>query len=328
VQFGFTPKANLCAGSIPRQAQLRFPHLCTKWYSDTFFHETMSIQGYTCGQLFCNNEGWATIKPTCSKVDYGDKLNNVIHEYGIPKYGLHTDNAGEESGAFTEWERVRKTHLIPQTFIEPHSLWMNRAEGKMGRFKMHYRRIMNWWQCPETLWCFGALYTSRICELVALMNLNDRSAIEVMTGETPDISTFTNFNFYQFVIYYDPYDSDNDRKGCCKLAHWLGPSELVGQGLSYYLLKPNGRYIARSTVQPITSDNYSQYPTIKDKMKDFDFKVKEHIGIFDADLILQTEADDPEEVLFKPLGDGDTPKQDNKLDEEDNPDAHGFNPLI
>jgi hypothetical protein len=154
----------------------------------------------------------------CSKADCGDKLHDVIREYRIPEYGLHTDNAGEESGAFTEWKRVWKTHLIPQTFIEPHSPWMKRAEGEIGRFKMHYCRIMNQWQCPETLWCFGALYISMICELVARTNLNDRSAIEVMMGETPDISTFTDFNFYQFVIYYDPNDSDDDGKGCRKLA--------------------------------------------------------------------------------------------------------------
>jgi hypothetical protein len=80
-----------------------------------------------------------------SKADCDDKLNNVIHEYGIPKYGLHTDNAGEESGAFTEWERVWKTHLITQMFIEPHSPWMNRAEGEIGHLKMHYRHIMNQW---------------------------------------------------------------------------------------------------------------------------------------------------------------------------------------
>jgi hypothetical protein len=45
-----------------------------------------------------------------SKADCGDVLNDVIREVGIPD-GIHTDNAGEESGAFTEWERVRKHHL-------------------------------------------------------------------------------------------------------------------------------------------------------------------------------------------------------------------------
>jgi len=58
-----------------RQAQLRFPHLRTKWYSDTLFSETKSIRGNTCVQLFCNDDGWATIRPMRSMADCGDKLN-------------------------------------------------------------------------------------------------------------------------------------------------------------------------------------------------------------------------------------------------------------
>jgi hypothetical protein len=73
----------------------------------------------------------------CSKADCGKKVNDVICEYKVSEYGIHMDNAGEESGAFTEWEQVSTTHLIPQTIIEPHSPWMNHAEGEIGRFKMY-----------------------------------------------------------------------------------------------------------------------------------------------------------------------------------------------
>jgi hypothetical protein len=45
----------------------------------------------------------------------------------------------------------------------------------------------------------------------------------------------------------------------------LEPSELVGQALCYCLLKPNGQYIARSTVRLITPDDYVKYPTLKDE---------------------------------------------------------------
>ena len=103
-----------------------------------------------------------------------------------------------------------------------------------------------------------------------MLTLNDRSALEALTGETPDISEYTDFDFYQFVIYYDPNDESEDGKGRRKLARWLGPSGRVGQGLCYYLLKPNGRYIARSTVRPITPDDYEKYPTLKDDLKEFD----------------------------------------------------------
>jgi hypothetical protein len=144
-----------------------------------------------------------------SKADAGDALNTVVRDVGIPEYGIHTDNAGEESGVNTEWERVRKNFLIPQTFVEPYSPWMNHAEHEIGLFKTHYRRIMNRNRCPERLWCFGAMYTSDIRELIARPSLGDRSALERMTGETPDGSEFLDFDIYGWAILYDPNDQDD-----------------------------------------------------------------------------------------------------------------------
>ena len=68
---------------------------------------------------------------------------------------------------------------------------------------------------------------------MARTTLNDRSPLEAMTGETPDISDFTDFNFYQFAIYYDPNDADDEGKGRRKLGRWLGPSVTVGQVNKY-----------------------------------------------------------------------------------------------
>jgi len=51
-------------------------------------------------------------------------------------------------------------------------------------------------------------YTSALCEWIACPSLGDRTPLERLTGETPDILEFTNFDFYQFVIWYDPNDSD------------------------------------------------------------------------------------------------------------------------
>jgi hypothetical protein len=83
------------------------------------------------------------------------------------------------------------------------------------------------------LWC--AIHTSKIRELIARPNLNDRSALDVFTGETPDITEFMDFDFYQFVIYYDP--NDDDGMGRRKLARWLGPVVVsVGQGLCFTIL--------------------------------------------------------------------------------------------
>ena len=55
--------------------------------------------------------------------------------------------------------------------------------------------------------------------------------------------------------------------------------ERVGQALCYYVLKVNGRYIAQSTVRPIVNDNYLKYPTLRDEMKEFETRIKEHVGM-------------------------------------------------
>jgi len=47
-----------------------------------------------------------TVAPKHKKAEARDALNRVVLEYGIPEFGLHTDNAGEESSDHMEWARV------------------------------------------------------------------------------------------------------------------------------------------------------------------------------------------------------------------------------
>jgi len=112
--------------------------LHTWWYSDTLDVTIKSTRENKYRQLFCNDEHWAIIVPMQSKANCGDAFNRVVHKYGIPEFGIHTDNAGKESGTHTEWEKTRKHFLINQTFIEPHSPWMNRAKGEIGCTKTHF----------------------------------------------------------------------------------------------------------------------------------------------------------------------------------------------
>jgi len=58
----------------------------------------------------------------------------------------------------------------------------------------------------------------------------------------PNISEYTDYDFYEFVIYYDLNDCGEDGKVCCKLGRWLGLAKSVGQALCYYLLKSNGHF--------------------------------------------------------------------------------------
>jgi len=78
-------------------------------------------------------------------------------------------------------------------------------------------------------------------------------------------------------------------------------------------------------VRPVTIVDYAKYPELKEEMKSFNEHVKEVIGIFDGSLVLQSEADEPEEVLFVPVPEGCLPLDE---DLDDHVDGQDFDPLI
>jgi hypothetical protein len=64
-------------------------------------------------------------------------------------------------------------------------------------------------RCPEAFWDFALEYIIWIRQFVTRRAANDRSPIETITGETPDISEYMDFDFYQFIKYRDA-NSDRD----------------------------------------------------------------------------------------------------------------------
>jgi len=79
-------------------------------------------------------------------------------------------------------------------------------------------------------------------------------------------------------------------------------------------------------VHPVTIDDYAKYPELKDEMKQFNEHVKEVIDVFDGSLVLQSEANEPEEALFVLVTGGTLPTDDGF--EEDKVEVKDFDPLI
>jgi hypothetical protein len=53
-------------------------------------------------------------------------------------------------------------------------------------------------------------------------------------GETPGISAFLQFKFYEKVYFLDPMEAYPDTKE--KAGYWMGVAENVGDALCYYVL--------------------------------------------------------------------------------------------
>ena len=72
--------------------------------------------------------------------------------------------------------------------------------------------------------------------------------LQDVTGETPDISEYLDFGFYDHVSY-----KDNSGLGMTDIRRWLGVSHRAGGLVSYWIPTQKGTVISRMTVRRITS---------------------------------------------------------------------------
>jgi hypothetical protein len=166
------------------------------------FSSIPSTQGNTMGQIFVNDIGFVKFIPMKQKSEAGHALAEFIQDIGIPS-SLHTDDAKELT--LGTWRKVRLDHAIKQTLSEPYSPWQNRAEGAIRDVKNHARCLMSRNNAPRCLWDFCTCYTAEIRCLTAqpLYSLHGRTAYELVTGDTPDISEYAEFDWYQPIWYYE-----------------------------------------------------------------------------------------------------------------------------
>ena len=77
--------------------------------------------------------------------------------------------------------------------------------------------------------------------------LQGRTLLELLTGETPDISEYLDFGWYDRVWY-----KEDAGLGETKLGRLLVPSHKVGSLMSYWVFPKSGMPISRTTVQRVT----------------------------------------------------------------------------
>ena len=122
---------------------------------------------------------------------------------------------------------------------------------------------------PPRLWDFGFQW---ICETGNLSVSSSkyakgRTSVEYFTGETPDISEYLEFGFYDWVTF-----TTNAGLGETMIGRWLGVSHKVGQLMSYWISPVSGIPISCVTVQRLTNleQNTREY---QQKMDDYDNKI-------------------------------------------------------
>jgi hypothetical protein len=251
-----------------KNLSLKYNTLHYRFTSDTFFSSTPSILRNTCAQLFMSDFGFGKICPQRLKSEAGASLQEFLQDVGIPRH-LHTDNAKEMT--LGTWARVCKDAGIKTTTTEAHSPWQNRTEVEIRELKRHVRRLMERTNSPRPLWDFCSMYIMDLRNRLVrpLSQLQGRTPYELLTGNTPDISEFLEYEWYQPVWYYDLAPFPQQRK---RIARWIGIAHRIGQAMCYWLLPESGIPIARTSIQAITQDELATH-TIQAQLQSYDAQI-------------------------------------------------------
>ena len=129
-------------------------------------------------------------------------------------------------------------------------------------------------QVPNCLWDYGICWVCEVMQRTASISgcLQGRTPLEQLTGETPNISEYLDFSFYDWCCY-----NDNACLGETKLGHWLGDLHHVGRLMSYWVLTLKGHVISWMTVSRVTKLE-KQQTDVKDRLAEFDSAITAHFN--------------------------------------------------
>ena len=222
-----------------------------KFSTDTLYADTVSLHSNKYAQIYSHKCGFTVCYPmrTSTAQCIGHSLKDFIHDFGIP-FHLTFDGAQAQIGKKSLFmETIRQQH-IKYHVSAPYRPNQNPSEASIRELKKRWYRIMLKKNVPRRLWDHGLTWVADTGNITVTSSkyAQGRTPLEIITGETPDISDYTDFGFYDWVIYHP-----NAGLGEKCYGRWLGVSHTVGELMSYWILTIGGRVISCSTVTRITN---------------------------------------------------------------------------
>ena len=120
---------------------------------------------------------------------------------------------------------------------------------------------------PLRLWDYGFSWVCETDNVCANMSkyAEGRTPLEIITGDTLEISEYVDFNFYDWVLF-----RSNAGLGAVEVARWLGISHRVGRLMSYWLLPGSRIPISATTVQRMTKDDEKTTDKMQKRMAHYE----------------------------------------------------------
>jgi hypothetical protein len=263
---------------------LHRPRLKGTWSLDTLIAKVKWLLGNKCANVFTNGK-YTKVVPITSQKEAVESLIDFTDDVGIPET-LVTDGATEFTGKHTDFiKQARRMWIKLHTAEQERKNHNHVAEREIGFLSKRWKLRMQKKNVYSRLWDYGLVYEGEL--LTRTSHGNDgRSGYEQVTGKTPDISEWLDFEFYELVCWWDQPNKPNINNETKRLGRWLGVSHRVGSDLCYWIITDSGQVVLKTSVEHVTHDDYLNKDT-KGKVKEFEKKLGECLD--DSNFILQGE---------------------------------------
>ena len=237
-----------------------------------------SIRGNTCAQVFTTDKGFIGVYPIRSKGEVKHALRLFCKEVEVPTAFICDQSGEQTSKEVKEYIGNVGSSLRP---LEEGTPWANRAELVIGHLKARVRSTMKDANYTPMFWNYCMEWVARVNNLTAknIYQLRGETPYTTVYGEEGDISVLGDFNFYEVIYYFDhkvSYPMTRERMG-----RYLGPSTGVGNEMCSWMLKTNGKVVARRTVRPLNQVETNS-EVEQNKIKVFNETISRLYGEYDC----------------------------------------------
>jgi len=244
---------NIVLYPMKRHMASRFPfayvnRLNESVATDTYFANVRSVDGYTCAQAFYGlSSHQIDVYGMRRESEFPDRYRDFLRSEGAPSILRRDNSKAQQSDKVAD---LNRKYLIDDNFSEAYFQNQNPVESRAIQWlKRNGEALMNRTNAPDFLWFQAHQYLADIHAVTADETLNWMTPRERRHGQTPDISAFLHFKFYEKVYYLDTVSDFPRTKE--KTGYWLGVAHSVGDALTYRILTDDTeQIITRSVVRP------------------------------------------------------------------------------
>jgi hypothetical protein len=185
------------------------------------------------------------------------------------------DNLKEQIlGKFRQKLREADCH---HRVTKPYSPWQQAAEGCIRKLKRGSSHNMLRMGLPKPLWDHSLELEAlvRSCTSNDIYMTAGQVPETLMTGDTADISHIAEFVWFNWVMFQEEVPGYPNNK--MTLGRYLGLATDTGSALTFRILKANGQFNCRTTVQPLNDDEL-QSSVHQKEHQDFNQSIVTHLG--------------------------------------------------